>query len=126
MNMNRCIPILTIAILLACGQAAVAQEDMKILAPEAFGALTRPAATFVHDQHNEKAGVEDCVACHHGGADGKQDRGESTEGTPCADCHAVKTDKGLTQLNRAYHKQCIGCHEAKGAGPLACGQCHVR
>lgn len=124
--MKRCLPILTVAVILAFSQLASSQEDMTVIAPDAFGELTRPAATFAHDQHNEKAGVEDCVLCHHGGSDGVQDTESSTEGTPCADCHAAQADKGATSLNRAYHRQCIGCHEQSGKGPLACGQCHVR
>jgi hypothetical protein len=124
--MKRCLPILIVAVILTFSQLASSQEDMTVIAPDAFGKLTRPAATFVHDQHNEKAGVEDCVLCHHGGSDGVQDPEFSTEGIPCADCHAVQPDKGTTGLSKAYHLQCISCHEQSGKGPLACGQCHVR
>jgi hypothetical protein len=124
--MKRCLPILITVVFLACAQPAFSQDDMKNIAPDAFGTLTRPAATFFHDQHNEKAGVDDCVACHHGGANGVLDLGSSSEGTPCADCHAVEPEKGATSLNSAYHKQCLGCHTTKGKGPLACGQCHIR
>jgi cytochrome c len=123
--MKRCLPILTMAVFLVCAQLAFSQEDMKTIPPDAFGSLTRPAATFAHDQHNEKAGLE-CKDCHHGGADGVKDVESTTEGTPCADCHAVQPAKGPTNLNRAYHQQCIRCHEEKGKGPLACGQCHIR
>jgi len=125
-TMKPFLPILAIAAVLVCTQFAFSQEDMKTLSPDAFGKLTRPAATFIHDQHNEKAGIEDCGACHHGGEGGVKDPGQTTEGTPCADCHAVKAPKGTTSLNKAYHKQCIGCHQDNGKGPLACGQCHVR
>lgn len=124
--MRTFLPILTVAVFLVCAHSAFSQEDMKNIAPDAFGSLTRPAAAFIHDQHNEKAGVEDCSACHHGGADGVKDTSSSTEGTPCADCHAVQPAKGSTNLNRAFHRQCIGCHEEKGKGPLTCGQCHIR
>jgi hypothetical protein len=125
-TMKRYLPILTVAVILAFSQLASSQEDMTVIAPEALGTLTRPAATFVHDQHNEKAGVEDCVICHHGGSDGVQDTTSSTEGTACADCHAVQPVKGATGLSKAYHQQCISCHEQNGKGPVACGQCHVR
>ncbi|NCC23828.1 MAG: cytochrome C [Deltaproteobacteria bacterium] len=85
--------------------------------------LTRPAALFDHDDHNEKAGLEDCTACHHGGENGVMDPDEDTAGTPCADCHKVDAGPN-TRLVRAYHLQCIGCHEKDAKGPLACGQCH--
>ena len=118
--------LLTVALVLACAQAGLAQQDMKTLAPAAFGKLTRPAAQFNHDQHNEKAKLDDCVACHHGAKDGKQDKSASTEGTPCADCHKVKAEGKKTSLMRAYHKQCIDCHKTKAKGPVSCGQCHKR
>jgi len=125
--MKRTLPLLFVAALvLACAQAALSQESMTKLAPEAFGKLTRPAAQFQHDKHNEKAQITDCVVCHHGGKDGKQDKSASTEGTPCAECHKVKPAGKATGLQRAYHKQCIDCHRTKGKGPVACGQCHVR
>ncbi|MDP2848830.1 MAG: cytochrome c3 family protein [Humidesulfovibrio sp.] len=125
--MNRTFPLLlAAALILAFAQGALSQQDMKTLAPAAYGKLTRPAAQFNHDQHNEKAKLEECVACHHGGKDGKQDKSASTEGTPCADCHKLKTGGKGTALTKAYHKQCIGCHQAKGKGPVACGQCHKR
>lgn len=124
--MKICVPILIMAVALALALPALSQEDMTVIASDAYPTLTRPAAAFVHDAHNEKAGAEDCVLCHHGGSDGVQDTSSSTEGTACADCHAVKPDKGLTGLTNAYHGQCIGCHQKEGKGPLACGQCHVR
>jgi cytochrome c553 len=125
--MKRTLPLLILAVLVfVAAQVVVAQESMAKLAPEAFGKLTRPAAVFIHDKHNEKAKLEECVVCHHGGADGKQDKSASTEGTPCAECHKVKPAGKATSLKLAYHKQCIDCHRAKGKGPLACGQCHKR
>ncbi|MBZ2170730.1 acidic tetraheme cytochrome c3 TmcA [Nitratidesulfovibrio sp. SRB-5] len=115
---------------------APAQEDMKVLAPEALAPQSRPAARFVHDTHNEKAKIDECGTCHHGTTeDGRRDATAATsEGTPCADCHAVhggggggvgKVGKG-TPLERAYHRQCMGCHREQGKGPTACGGCHTR
>lgn len=107
-----------------CGPAA-AQEDMTHIKAEAFTAHTRPAAVFVHDAHNEKAGIEDCAACHHGkNEQGQQDKEDISAGTPCADCHAPAQDKG-TPLMRAYHQQCINCHTKEDKGPTHCAGCHV-
>ncbi len=102
-----------------------AAED-NVLNYAAFENPQRPIAVFDHDGHNEKAELEDkCWFCHHNdGTNPSED--ESSEGTPCADCHSVKPDDGTTPLMEAYHKQCITCHEEKGKGPVACGQCHVR
>ena len=125
--MNRTLTmLLAAALILAFAQGALSQQDMKVLVPAALGTLTRPAAQFNHDTHNEKAQLADCVVCHHSGADGKQDKTASSEGTPCADCHKVKTSGKGTDLTHAYHGQCIRCHQAKGKGPIACGQCHKR
>ncbi len=114
------------ALILAIAGVALSQDSITKLAPEAFGKHQRPPAVFNHDKHNEKAKLEECVVCHHGGKNGVIDRVASTEGTPCADCHRVKPADKTTGLMRAYHKQCVDCHRTKGKGPLACGQCHVR
>lgn len=106
---------------------AMAQDDLKEIKSEAFGKLQRPAVAFDHNAHNEKAQIEDCLACHHSGENGVQDKTTGSEGTPCSECHKVKpADKKATSLMRAYHKQCINCHTEKKKGPLACGECHVR
>ena len=106
--------------------AAFSQDDIVQLKDDAFGSGKRPAATFVHDAHNEKAQLEDdCNVCHHAAENGVRVADGDSIGTPCADCHAVKGGQG-TVLKLAYHKQCKGCHEARGGGPMACGQCHQK
>jgi len=102
------------------------QEGIRELLSPAFGRHQRPAALFEHDAHNEKAKLQDCVACHHGGGQGRIDPSASSEGTPCSECHAVSPAGTGTSLMRAFHKQCVGCHTAQKKGPLACGECHVR
>lgn len=105
---------------------AMSQEDMKEVLAPAFEKHTRPAAMFAHDEHNEKAKLDDCAACHHGkDKDGRQTLEETSEGEPCSDCHAVSASPG-TPLMRAYHRQCIGCHQTSSAGPTHCGGCHKR
>jgi hypothetical protein len=103
------------------------QEDIKAIMAKAFTQHTRPAAVFMHDAHNEKAGVDfDCGACHHGkDAQGKKDVEDITTDTPCAGCHTVDANSG-TPLMRAYHQQCINCHKEKKLGPTHCGGCHKR
>lgn len=105
---------------------AMAQEDMTHVKAEAFAAHSRPLAVFAHDAHNEKAGLEDCAACHHGkDAAGKQDKEDMSAGTPCADCHAPVAAKD-TPLMRAYHQQCISCHVEQSKGPTHCAGCHQK
>lgn len=110
--------------LLAIG--AVAQDDMVKIDSGAFGAPERPSPVFKHDDHNEKAKLDDCAVCHHAADDkGRLVPNQDSVGTPCADCHKVTEAKG-TPLMRAYHRQCQGCHDTAGKGPTGCGECHVR
>ena len=108
--------------------SALAQEDMKEIKADAFAPHSRPAALFVHDTHNEKAGIPEdaCETCHHGkDANGKQDKTDNSAGVPCADCHTVAV-KESTPLMRAYHQQCINCHTSRSAGPTHCAGCHKK
>ena len=100
----------TAAIVLLAGLVwalpALSQEDMKTVPNNDFGTPKMSAAMFKHDQHNEKAKIEDCGACHHGGANGKADPADPTPGQPCAECHPAAGAQGKTPLMRAFHKQC--------------------
>lgn len=105
---------------------AFSQADMTHVPTDAFGKLERSAAAFNHDEHNEKAGIENCNACHHVWVNGVLAEDEDSVGTPCADCHALKQDGDTPGLQDAYHQQCWGCHEKQGKGPVLCGECHVK
>jgi len=92
----------------------------------------RPAAVFAHDEHNEKAELEECNVCHHMHKDGKKIADESSEGQECSECHALKAkEDNPIPLMKAYHDMCRGCHqkrraEGKKRGPVTCGECHPR
>ncbi len=93
----------------------------------AFKKLRRPAALFDHDEHNEKAGLEDCALCHHVWETGKIVDGESSEDRSCSECHGlVPGPENSMALANAYHTQCRTCHIDAGKGPLLCGQCHKK
>lgn len=95
---------------------------------DAFSDLVRPAAVFSHDDHNEAAELEeDCSVCHHV-YEGKQRlEGESSEDSPCADCHTLKTsDENSISLRVAFHTRCKSCHFDSDKGPVLCGECHIR
>ncbi|OLN27345.1 Tetraheme cytochrome c isozyme 2 [Desulfovibrio sp. DV] len=115
--------VLVAAVLLAA--PAMSQQDMTTVPTEGFKKTTRPPAAFAHDAHNEKAGLSDCTACHHGEKDGKRDPSADTAGIPCSDCHTAVAAPGKTPLMRAFHRQCMGCHMDKKKGPVTCGDCHV-
>ena len=98
-----------------------------------FDNFQRPPVLFFekyHDQHMEN---QDCLDCHHKYENGKNildeddlDAGDAD--TSCVSCHdgTVKFD-----LQQAFHRQCMGCHDRLSAeniktGPSLCGECHVR
>lgn len=79
---------------------------------------------FSHGQHAKIAGT--CAKCHHHSPKGS---------TPaCGECHesiiiyhpnTAKREPDLG-LKGAYHRQCMGCHEKMGSGPLGCTDCHEK
>ena len=65
-----------------------------------------------------------CKDCH------ELPEGESKYNV-CSECHEVSDIEGqekkmmFEKRSDAFHKQCIGCHKEKNAGPVECNQCHV-
>ncbi len=119
--------------LLAAGLGLVAvsgysQEDITTVHDSAFGNRMRGPVAFMHDDHNEKAGIpDDCVLCHHGGDEkGNMSLEESSEGQKCSECHELKNDDNPIPLAKYYHLQCKGCHLEKKKGPVMCGECHAK
>lgn len=107
----------------AAGQDDVAEASR--MDTSAFEKLRRPAALFDHDEHNEKAALEDCAVCHHVWENGKVVEDESSEDSSCSECHGLEPGpENSMALANAYHTQCRTCHSDAGKGPLLCGQCH--
>ena len=107
--------------------SAYSQEDMVVVNDEAFDNPQRPPAVFRHEEHNEKAGIEECNECHHVFNDeGKLVEDESSEDQRCSECHELNASGKKPALMNAFHINCKGCHEEKNKGPVMCGQCHVR
>lgn len=78
---------------------------------------------FMHKKH--AALVGDCFKCHHARpADPK-----ASETTRCSACHQASFDPklpGRLGLKAALHRQCMGCHQKRGRGPVACTDCHAK
>jgi hypothetical protein len=107
--------------------SAYSQEDMAVVNDLAFNNPQRPPSVFRHEEHNEKAGIDECNECHHVYNDeGKLVEDESSEDQSCSDCHELKASGKKPGLMKAFHTNCKGCHEEKKKGPVMCGQCHVR
>jgi len=116
-------------VLAACVFTALSvgsQEDITTVNDSAFDRRMRPPVPFVHDEHNEIAGIEDCAVCHHVYEDGKRVEGESSEGSECSECHAPNPGGFPMDLVKAYHLRCKGCHQERKAGPVMCAECHPK
>ena len=105
---------------------AFSQEDMEMIEDEGFSKRQRPPAVFRHDEHNEKAALEDCSECHHVYEDGQKLEDESSEDQSCSECHDEKGSGDMPGLRKAFHTNCKGCHLERKKGPVMCGSCHVR
>lgn len=122
-----------IAALTLCMIAGFSAADTENALPdrlqvEAFSRPVRPAAVFSHDNHNAAAELdEDCAVCHHA-YDGKTRlEGETSEDSPCAECHGLKpTPENSVGLRKAFHTRCKSCHFQSRKGPVLCGECHIR
>ena len=106
--------------------SAYSQEDMTFVDNSVFTKPERTSSIFRHDEHNEKAGIEECSKCHHVYEDGKLVEDESSEDQRCSDCHELKASGNKPALMKAYHANCKGCHLEQKKGPIMCGECHLK
>ncbi len=104
--------------------AAYSQEDMRVVENSGFKNPARPPSVFLHDEHNEKATLEECNACHHVYDEKGVLQDESSEDQQCSDCHGLDASGRKPSLLNAFHKNCKGCHMEKKTGPIMCGECH--
>jgi len=124
-------------LVLALSPAVIsAQPETIVLGiAQGVGGAGRPAVLFTHQSHMTKDGL-DCLSCHHryeskgGTKENLLDLGslvEGASGIACSSCH-----RGPAALRQAYHRLCIGCHDASArrsggaAAPRTCGECHPR
>ena len=125
----RNVTLITLSLLIGIALAVTAtwaQEDMTIVDNSVFDNPQRSPSVFVHDEHNEAAGIDDCAACHHVYEDGELVEGESSEDQSCSDCHSLEGDDGQPSLMKAFHLNCKGCHQTEKQGPILCGECHIK
>ena len=123
--------IALIALCLVVGMAFVStpawsQDEMTVVENSAFINPQRPPSVFEHDLHNETAGIDDCAACHHVYEDGQLVADESSEDQRCSECHDLDEIDGQPGLMQAFHRNCKGCHDEEGSGPVMCGECHIK
>ncbi len=116
---------LSIGIALA-SSPAWSQDDMTVVDNAAFGNPQRTPSVFVHDEHNETAGIDECNVCHHVYEDGQLVEDESSEDQSCSECHDLKGSDDQPSLIKAFHTNCKGCHQEQEKGPILCGECHIK
>ena len=117
---------ITVLALVLAVMTAYSQENVKSVQDSGFKELMRPQVPFMHDEHNEKAQIEDCSNCHHVYQDGKKVEGEVSESQECSECHKTKDENYPLSLVMAYHTRCKGCHLEQKSGPIMCSECHVK
>lgn len=119
------IQVAVFALVVFSGMCSFAQEEVTAVEDSAFGERMRPRAVFFHEDHNEKAEIEDCNVCHHVYDGSALVEDESSEDMECSACHAA-SDRSELNLANVYHLQCKGCHVESKKGPVMCNECHVR
>jgi hypothetical protein len=128
MKLKKCI-FIVIAILFVTAFYTYSQDDdHPTIDNTIFENPQRTQALFDHDSHNEMAELEDdCSICHHVYEDNKLISDESSEDSPCSECHSLKkTSENSIALRMAFHKRCKECHFESNKGPVLCGECHIR
>ncbi len=93
----------------------------------------RPDVLFYDNYHDMHAEELSCLDCHHQYENDENilDEAELEDGefeATCSSCHNQKSKFGT---QKAFHQQCIGCHntlkkDKQKAGPSLCGECHIR
>ena len=124
-NVNWIALPLLIGILLAVS-TIWAQEDMTVVDNSVFDDPQRTPSVFIHDEHNDNAGLDDCAECHHVYEDGQRLEDESSEDQSCSECHSLEGGDGQPALMKAFHTNCKGCHQQEERGPILCGECHQK
>ena len=106
-----------------------AQEEEIVLNTGEDLETQRTAVAFSHDLH---MGIYDCLDCHHDFKDGVNVLDEDTleEGNPDIRCSACHNDQADLDRQKAFHRQCMGCHidtrkTGEESGPEMCGACHL-
>ena len=121
--------LLVIAVVVAGTLCASEKEPPRLIAPativmqfpSAYGEMQRPAVEFNHAAHTKALERQGCETCHR----------VDDSGVLIPSIAAVAEVDSRDQLIDAYHDSCMKCHteranEALAAGPVTCGECHVR
>ena len=100
---------------------SIAPATVVMQFPTAYGEMERPAVEFDHAAHTTALKNENCETCHR----------IDDNGVLIPSVAAVAGLDSRDELIDAYHDSCMRCHaeradQALAAGPVTCGECHVR
>ncbi len=104
------------------GDNATSAGHILLSLPNMEKERTRPAVDFDHEKHSRTLGENNCRTCHPD---------NSGNGLVFTFPKNTPDTADEEELMNAWHNACINCHkeragEDKNAGPITCGQCHVR
>jgi hypothetical protein len=128
--MSRHAPLLPVLLTAATlGSASIAEQPSRQLPastvtiqfPADLGDMQRPAVEFDHKAHTDALETEGCETCHR----------IDDKGVLIPRLAAVLEVEDRDDLIDAYHDSCVGCHRERAdeelkAGPVTCGECHVK
>jgi len=88
---------------------------------EIFGKLERPQVVFDHGLHSDKFKEQGCKTCHP----------LTSDWNLIFDFPFKPVVRNRESVMDSYHERCISCHRKminarKKAGPIKCGNCHVK
>ena len=114
---------------LGLSTVSLAQDEQIILNTGEDIQVQRTAVAFSHDLH---MGLYECLDCHHDYKDSITVLNEDNleECNPVIRCSACHNDQADLDRQKAYHRQCMGCHidtrkAGEASGPEMCGACHL-
>ncbi len=130
MTMHRTTLLLLVFIaVVVSGTVCAAEKEPRQVAPtivtmqfpEAFGEMQRPVVEFDHKAHTEALEAEGCETCHR----------VDEKGVLIPLLKSAFEIDNRDDLIDAVHNSCVGCHRERSvktlaAGPITCGECHVR
>ena len=118
--------VITLFVCIFAVMSGYSQEDVTTVEDSAFKEKMRPTVPFLHEEHNEKAEIEECNVCHHLYEEGEKVEDDFSEGMECSECHTLNKGDNPLSLVKVYHLQCKGCHQQSKAGPIMCSECHIK
>ena len=54
-----------VGVLVLAALTAYSQDDIEVVEDSGFSGNMRPLPAFMHDEHNDIAGIDECTECHH-------------------------------------------------------------